>query len=190
MKIKSFGLQPLILMIILIVIFPLTKAKAFVMDTNMMYFSDTATLADTTTTSRTQYDLGIGFAIRKNYLFMLSYGSFNSSDATSTTTTFACTNMGIRFGMYFGQGRGWYTSLDYGIKATVTYSGTSSEEYRGTSLKYDLGRLFWLGDSMALGLKLVYYAPSFNEKVVSSTLTTVSYTRATIYPGLSLLFDF
>ena len=180
-----------ILYFFLFVILPY-QAKALVLDLNTLYYSDQLTLSSPSTVSRLEWDLGIGFDVKKAHIFALSYGSFSATDTiSSTTTTFVTTDMGFRYGYFFSNRKTWLFTITYNLISKAAYNnGTTNVELRGTSLKADMGYNFWIGDYSALALKIFYYAPSFTEEVNTTTLTKVSYSRAVIYPGLNLFYMF
>lgn len=168
--------------------------KASMIDINAGYLSDTMTTSSTVVTTRTNYDfaLGIHLGSKKNYFIAISYGSLATSDQTTTTTTFASQDTGIKFGTLFGKGRSWAFSVTYNFIGKAAYkAGAATEvELRGTSLKSDLGYYMWLGESTALAFKFMYYAPAFIEQVSGSTITKVSYSRATVMPGMNFYWEY
>lgn len=186
-------LLPILLSILFISFFPSSRAKAAFIDLNFLYFSDTLTTSSTVTTSRTSYDLGFGltFGSGNRWLGGLNFGGGTFEDAATTTTSYAFTDLGIKIGFFLSPRKTWLTTLAYNISSTADYdNGTSTYTLRGTSIKADLGYCVWIMDSVAVALKLYYYLPSITESVLGTTLTEVSYSRSTIYPGFSLMGTF
>jgi hypothetical protein len=82
--------------------------------------------------------------------------------------------------------------VTYNLQTKAAYKAPAAAEVelRGTSIRTDFGYNMWLSESVALAFKILYYAPSFIEQVSGTTLTTISYTRATILPGMNLYWEF
>lgn len=165
-------------------------ASATFIDINGLYMSDTFAANATTTSSRTSYDLGIGLEFGKGdrWIGGLNYGGGTFTDEGTTTVTFGFTDLGIKIGYFFSSRKTWFSTLAYNISSSAKYdNGTTEVELRGTSLKADLGYAVWVSDSIAVAMKLCYYAPTFVESVDGTTITDISYTRTLIYPSLSLM---
>lgn len=168
-----------------------------IVNINTLYFSDTLTTSTSAVTTRTQYDLGIGIHIgsKKMVLAQLLYGSYSAADtANSITQTYSVTDMGINFGFYIGKARNWIFDIAYMLISKAKYNdgtGGTGVEWRGTAIKADFGYLFDIDENFQFSTKLYYYSPSFTEQVTdTTTLATVSYRRATIYPGFALYWVF
>lgn len=181
-------------LIIFSIMFLSNLVQASMLDLNLGYISDTMTTTSSVVTTRTDYDfaLGIHLGTKKNFYIALSYGSFVASDQTTTTTTFTSQDTGLKLGTLFGKGRTWAFSVTYNFIGKAAYkNGAATEvELRGTSMKGDIGYYMWLGESTALAFKLIYYAPTFIEQISGTTITPISYTRATILPGMNFYWEY
>lgn len=181
------------LLVVTLIFLSATSALASYADLNILYFNDQFTTASSATYSRTMYDLSLGYEISKDKKsnLALNFGSATFTEKGTTTTTFTNSDTGIKFIYFFTRSKTWLSSLTYNFIAKAKYNdGTSEVELRGTSIKADFGYNFAIGDYSGIALKLVYYAPSFSESVANSTITTVSYKRTIIYPGLSYIYLF
>jgi hypothetical protein len=180
--------------LLFVCLWPYSRAQATYIDINFLSISDTFKTASTTTISRTTYDLGIGYELGKSdsLIWALSYGAGTFSDATgSSKTTFTFTDLGLRLGYFITKQKSWFASITYNLNSIAKYNdGTSEVELRGTSTKADVGYVFRPTDAIGVAAKIIYYAPTYKESVASTTLTKVNYTRAIVYPGLSLSFLF
>jgi hypothetical protein len=171
---------------------PLTSKAQFV-DLNILSFSDTFTTSTTNKLSRSIYDIGLGTLMGKGdaWLWGLSYAAGSFSDQSTSTVTYTFTDLGLKIGLFWTKQKSWFNTITYNFQSTAKYNdGTTAVELRGTSIKADIGYAFWPSETMALAVKIFYYAPSFKESVVSGTLTTISYTRALIYPSFSLMVSY
>lgn len=176
-------------------VFSSTKARAFSVDVNAFYYSDTLTAAKTNTASRLAWDGALMLSLTRKGDVVLgwNYSSITASDVIDTTTVdYSSTEMGPRLGYYFDKKNTFSLFATYNMIATAQYSyaGTAAE-WRGTSLKGELGYLPTINDELFVGIKIIYYKSSFGESVTNSTtLTNVSYGRAIIYPAFALSYRF
>lgn len=162
-------------------IFISLKAQAQHIDLNVLSFTDTFKTSTTNTISRSIYDVGIGTLMGKgdSWMWGLSLGSGAFSDQATVTTTFTFTDLGLKVGLFWTKQKSWFNTITYNFQSTAKYNdGTNAVELRGTSIKADIGYAFWPSESMAIAVKIFYYAPSYKESVVSETLTKVSYARS------------
>ncbi|MBX3019451.1 MAG: hypothetical protein KF767_16310 [Bdellovibrionaceae bacterium] len=167
-------------------------ARAGILDLNVAYANDSVKTATTTTNSLMAYDLAVGIPIGKRDLYVsFAFGGYTSSFNPGTATTWNGTDMGIKFGGFFGRGKLFTSSLTYNLKSTVKYSdGTNSVELRGTSLRFDIGVNYWFADNAAVSAKLFYYSPTLGEEIDATTLNTVSYARTTMGQCIGLAWVF
>lgn len=176
-----------------LLIFISLKAQAQFIDLNVLSFTDTFKTEGTNSISRSIYDLGLGTLMGKggSWLLGLSFGSGAFSDVSTITTTYSFMDMGLKLGFFWTKQKSWFNTITYNFQSTAKYNdGTTPVELRGTSIKADIGYAFWPTDSMAVAIKIFYYAPSYKESLVAETLTKVSYTRALIYPSFSLMVSY
>lgn len=170
------------------------RAKATVIDINTYYFSETfSPPTGGNTVTRTAYDFGLGFDVKKNWLFMLNYTAYSATTTMgSTTDTYATGDMGFRFG-YLSSRKTFITTLTYNLTSTGTYTpGSGSERaLRGTSYKFDAGYNIWIGEASAISFRFAYFGTAYKEYVTgTTTLTNQSHTMASIYPSIGLFYLF
>jgi hypothetical protein len=180
------------LLLFLFLLFNSTVSFATHIDFNLLYFSDSFVAATTNSNARIEYDLGLGTELTndKQWVVALSTGSASFTDvANSVNTTFINTDTGLKLCYYFTKSRAVGSTITYNFMSKAKYNdGTTDLELRGSSVKADFGYTFW-SDTIGISLKLFYYAPSFNESFASGTVTTISYKRTLIYPGISIVFQ-
>jgi hypothetical protein len=177
-------------------IFSATPALAagFAADVDVFYFTDSFSTGSgsASTYGRTMWDLAPLIAIDKKAQWMIgwNYDSMSFTDTPSgTTTTLTVTDMGPKIAYYFNKSRSWEIAFTYDLITKGNYaSGGTTAELRGTAIKGELGYLPEMWEGIFIGAKLNYYKPSFNEQVVSTTLTKVTDGRTTIYPTFSVTF--
>lgn len=170
-----------------------SPGHALTFDVNAFYYSDDLTAASTTVTSRLIWDFAIMLNLdRKGRVVMgWSYGSVAATDETASVTEYASTEMGPRFGYYLDKDYLWSVFFTYNLVSTADFTtgGGATEEWRGTTMRGELGYMPIATESFFAGIKLIYYKAAYNEQVTgSTTLATNSYGRAMIYPSLSFIY--
>lgn len=176
-------------------IFLSTQSAFAFIEANVFYLSDTLTAATSSTSTKTFFEICLGFSIdsKGKYMVGWNYGSFATSDTTTTTDTYTSTQMGPRFVFQFGKGNDWSVGLAYNIstKAAYTPAGGTQEDWTGTGLKADFGYNFQLSEYTDLGIRLNYASATYTEKVVAqTTYSTISYTRPFIYPSVYFIYNY
>lgn len=160
----------------------------------MMFMTTDATVHTASPkTSSTIWATSYAFSVTKGKRFFVGWnvlGVSTSQDSGSgTPITYASTDMGPRLVVLSKSGT-WMGALSYNLRNTTSYDpGTgTAENLKGTSLFVELGYLPELNDTWRLGVKLNYYAPSFNESVVNdTTYSQVSYSKTTLFPSISAM---
>ena len=170
-------------------------SHAFSLDTGLFYFTDAFTAASDASNSRTFIDVAATINIDKKgfYIVGWSYGILQATDESSSEVTYSLTEMGPIFGYYFDRAKAWPILLVYNLQATADYDtgSGSSQSLRGTSYRASFGYRPLISESLHIGMFLNYHTASFSESLVgSSTFSTVSYSRAVIYPSLTISYDF
>lgn len=177
----------------LILFFIGVTAHATYIDINMLSFSDSLKTDSTVAMSRTMYDISFGTLMGKpdNWIWAVTYGSSAFSDKSTTTTTFSVADLGVKFGYFWTKQKSWFTTITYNLQSTAKYNdGTTASELRGTSIRADLGYAFWPSENLGVSARIFYYAPTFKESIVDTSITKVSYSRSLIAPCISLMFNY
>ncbi len=165
-------------------------------DTNLYYTSEGLTTAAATTSTRTMYDIGVGFSVGKSNQFQVgwNYTGHATSDSTAgVATTYTSTQMGPRFVFYFDKGLRWRTSFAYNLSTSANYTAgaAAAEKWKGTGLGADFGYQFEVNQAFSIGARLNYSTATYNESLVNgTTYSTVSYVKTFMYPSVGLNFLF
>lgn len=166
----------------------LDRAFAHV-ELNLFYDSDSLSTGTAATSTKMFIDGTVGFEIDRKGMYLVgwNYSLYSTSETSATTTTYASTQMGPRFLVMLDKNKNWSVGLSYNLVTTATYSDGSgtSEKWKGTGIKADLGYTFALSDSIRFGLRLNYSMTSYVEKLVGDTdYSVISYSRSTMYPSV------
>ncbi|OFZ14658.1 MAG: hypothetical protein A2Z20_03750 [Bdellovibrionales bacterium RBG_16_40_8] len=171
-----------------------SMAGGAVFDLNTFYFTDSLTQTSEDKYDLTTYAFLLGFMLDNKGRYQLgwnyaSYSTNNISD--STTKEYKSSQMGPAFVMYLNKDRTLRFGFAYNLSTAGTYteSPATSEKWRGTGLAGDLGYQFQYSESFSFGMRLNYSSTTFNEKLVDTTQTTVSYKKNIIYPSIALTVE-
>jgi hypothetical protein len=173
-----------------------THAYGFSIDTNVFYSTDALSAEEDTSDSRTLYDISFNLNLtKKGGIFIgWSYSGITiTQELNSIEADYSLTEMGPKLGFYFDKDKELVLAVVYNLIATATYDdGTTDADWRGTTLKGELGYLPKIGEgSVGIGFKLNYHSATFAESITDeTTLDNVSYTRALIYPSFALTWFF
>ena len=170
-------------------------AAAFTLDSNLFYLSDALSITSDTTATKMFADFSVNLDLSKKGDITIgwSYSIISISDEVSgTETTFGLSEMGPRFGYYIDKERYWGLFLTYNIQSTAKYqSGATDVEWRGSSLKFELGYRPEILENLVAGMHLIYYAASFSEELTGSTsFSLISNSRSIIYPAFTVSYRF
>jgi hypothetical protein len=189
---KSFRLIGLICFYLLCA----TQAWAYV-ELNGFYSSDAlAQTSGNRTDSKMYFEGAIGFSIDKasRWLAGWGYASFSNAESAGagSDVKYSSTQMGPRFVYNIDKAKNWSMALAYYLvtKAEYSASGGTSEQWKGTALKFDAGYNLPITESFFVGLRMNYSAASYTDKYVGSTWTTESNTKTSIYPSAYSIFYF
>lgn len=118
-----------------------------------------------------------------------SYAMYSTTDAATTSTTISASDMGPKFTWFMDKKEFWSLSLTYNLIGSATYSAGSSDTWRGTSIKADIGWGPPLGDNSFLGIKINYYSATYTENLTGGTsYAQVSYARSFMYPSVFISY--
>ncbi len=167
-------------------------AQAAAIETNLFYLSDNLEAADKATGSKMFVDGAILINLTRRGRTMIGWnvGMINTADTGDTERSFSLQEMGPKLSFHMGREKEWGLAFVYNLNATAKYkAGADEAEWRGTSYKVEFGYNPQLTERLFGGLRLNYYTASFNEQLVGSTnYSTISNSRALIYPSFHLSF--
>lgn len=180
--------------IILLILFFQVKSIALSFETGLFYNTDKLTSTSEVSSSKTILDFAVMMGINKKNEFVLgwSYFSIQAKDQLSSgdTLSYTSTEMGPKIGFLFGKRRVYGIYLVYNLIGTAKYDdSTSTAEWRGTTMKYELAYMPEIKDNLNIGFKLNVYQANFSEQITeSTTLSKENNKRAIIYPTMSLAY--
>lgn len=171
-----------------------TNIWAAQIDLGVFYFTDAVSHTSENTYNRLAWDFFIGLNADKKarHVIGLNLNSVSTTDSIAgTETTFASSDLGIRYMFYMDKGLSWPIALTYNIQSTGTFNDGTEATWRGTSLLGSFGYIPEIEEGQHMGIYLNYYAGSYSERIVgTSTYTTVSYTKTMIYPSIVYSFRY
>ena len=183
-----------IIFLLLNILIAVSTARASFIDLNAMYLTDNLTTTTTAAGSKILTDFSLGFKIDNAAKFNVGWNLTNVaiSDSTATTTTFSSADQGIKILVFFDNALAWGFGAAYNMVAKAKYNdGTTEEEWRGSSIKFDIGYAAPINELFFAGLHLNYYSASYNEQILNKTsLATIAYARPIIYPSIYLSFRY
>jgi hypothetical protein len=169
------------------------KARAGLVDLNLLYYSDSQTATTSSSGSKLFYDVFLGFGVyNKNGIVIgWNYANYsNTSTSSATTTTYTSTQMGPKFIFFLNKDHNWRLGLAYNLLTSATYqvSGSPSETWKGTAYAIDIGYQFALSDDLLFGTRINYSISNFTEKLIGTAYSTVSNSQTFIYPSLAISY--
>lgn len=170
-----------------------SAAGGAVFDLNTFYLTDTLSTDDTDEHAITIYAFFLGFMLDNKKRFQLgwNYASYTTNNSSAgTETEYTSPQMGPAFVMFIDKDRNWRFSFAYNLVTTAEYtSGSTSEEWRGSGMAGDLGYQFQATEIFSFGLRLNYSTTAFSESLVGTTQSSVSHSKALIYPSIALTVE-
>jgi hypothetical protein len=184
MKIKTIQL---ILLFISLLLFQINTYGFFV-ESNIFYYSNTASTATELQDTDMAIDFTVGLDLTRTGSLVAGWSYLTVSDAGtvgSTVTTIASSGMGPKLKYYLNKKKNWNIGLTYILNSSTTYAstGATSEEWRGTIIKAELGYGMEFTETVYMGFNLNYYSTALTESIVGSAFTTISYSQGLIYPS-------
>ncbi len=180
-----------LVLLFLFTFFFLENSFSAVYDLNLFYDSRALTVSSAETGTKMFIEGSALVDISKNPHMAVgwSYAMYSTSDTTTTATTISASDMGPKFTWFMDKKELWSLSLTYNLIGSTTYSSGSSDTWRGTSIKADVGWGPQLGDNSFLGIKLNYYSATYTENLVGGTsYSQVSYARSFMYPSVFISY--
>lgn len=164
---------------------------AAILDFNAFYLTDTLKESATTKDNKTIYSGFVGFGLDKKKSFNVgwSYSSFTTIYKDSTTKkTYKSTQMGPGFVWFLDKDAHWRLGFSYNLSTDATYqlTGSTKEEWSGTSSNADFGYQIAVSESFMLGMRLNYSVTTIKSKLIDNTQTNVTYRKTLIYPSIGM----
>lgn len=191
MKNKDMKIWRLTILALLLIRQP---ANALTLDFGLFYLSDTLTVDSNTTSTRLMGDFAVTINLDRKGQWVIgwSYNTITITESGDNESEFGLTEMGPRLGYYIDKGKIWSLFFTYNMQSQADYSsGVTNAEWRGTSMKGELGFTPAFGENYHAGVRLNYFTASFDEQFTDgTTFSTISNKRSIIYPTFAFIYRF
>ncbi len=178
---------------ILLAVFLMHQRADAYLELSAFYSGDNFNLGSSSSTSRTQLQGSLGFAVDRKAHFLIGWNyawHTIAEEASSVSTSYSSTQMGPRLLWFFTRSKAWSLGLTYNLVTKAQYKAGSgpSEEWSGTAYKVDLGHNFALGESAFVGLRLNYLSVTYTSKLVGGSYSDISHTITSMYPAVFFVY--
>ncbi|MCB0366576.1 MAG: hypothetical protein H6624_07300 [Bdellovibrionaceae bacterium] len=169
------------------------QSHALMLDSNLFYISDSLDVTDQSF-SRHGFDLSLAMGLDQDSMLNLgvNVSSMGTMDSTGATeVTWSTLDYGVKFIAFLDRVKTWGLGLAYNLKAQGKYeSGGSELDWRGSSLKFDIGYNPLVFNGFYFGVRLSYYMAMYNEESTDggSSYTSKDVKRSFIYPSIYLSY--
>ncbi|MCB0385021.1 MAG: hypothetical protein KDD43_06485 [Bdellovibrionales bacterium] len=170
-----------------------THAKALMLDSNLFYISDALDVTDQTF-SRHGFDVSLAMGLDQDAMFNLgvNVSSMGTMDETGAAEVkWSTLDYGVKFIAFLDRVKTWGLGLAYNLNAAGKYeSGATELDWRGSSLKFDIGYNPLVVNGFYFGVRLSYYVAMYNEESTDggSSYTSKDVKRNFIYPSIYLSY--
>ena len=170
------------------------SSHAFVIDSNVFYFTDDTESDTDNSNAVTSYTFFIGFNLDKKGRYQAGWNYTSDStedDLNGQKEEYSSTQMGPAFVYFLDKELTWRLYFAYNLKTTADFTPTSGakEEWRGTSMIFNFGYQLAISESFAVGVRLNYSSSDYDESVVGTTKEDVSFSKVMMYPSLAITLD-
>lgn len=190
---KSFHQAILIFILAIVGTTFSSPAKALMLDSNLFYISDALDVTDQTFT-RHGFDLSLAMGLDQDAMFNLgvNISAMGTMDEVgSAETSWSTLDYGVKFIAFLTRVKTWGLGLAYNLKADGKYeSGGTEIDWRGSSIKFDIGYNPIIVNGFYFGVRLSYYVALYNEESTDggSNYTSKDVKRSFIYPSIYLSY--
>lgn len=180
------------LILILLILSQKSMASALI-DLNYIMFTDKNTVeTDTSTTSsKSLYNVALGFSIDSKKSFYFGWGLYSvltKDDVNQQKNNYSTQDMGPYFRYEFGK-KMYFFGLTYGIQTKTTFdTGGTSEEWLSTNYLVQLGINPEISDGFCVNFIFNYFSGSTKKKVISDVQTDVAYSKAFMSPSIGISY--
>lgn len=161
-----------------------------VVDSNLAYYTSALNTGTDATSSRMLGNISVGATFSTRFEVGWSVNYIDRSDnAGLGATTLAGTEMGPRFGMFFGPNDIFNVAFTWLALADATYTpaGSSAYSLQGMGYEAEIGAALPLTRHFRLGMKVLYDAESYSKSTnAANTTSEVSYASSALMPALYL----
>lgn len=180
--------------ILLLLLFSFTALSEVMIGLDYILFTDANTVEATTSTksSKTLYSINLQFAINQKKSVFLGWALYNvatKDDVNQQQSNYATQDMGPSLRYIFGRRGLYFLNVVYGVQTKTAYdSGGTSENWLGTNTLLQLGVSPEVSENFFVNFSFNYFNGAAKTKVVSSTQTDVSYSKAFMTPTVGMSY--
>jgi hypothetical protein len=155
------------------------------------FSSNSLSTSSESTNSQNFYNLSVMFNIDTKVHYNLGWAVFGISESSkvgATETSYSSFDMGPAFRWNIDKNGIFSITIVYGYLAKGKYSvGTTSQDWEGSSLLLQFGMQAPVReDKFYVGLTLNSYTGTYTDKIVSNVKSSVSATKTSVFPMVSL----
>jgi hypothetical protein len=169
------------------------KAEALI-GLDYILFTDINTVESDTsaTSSKSMYLFNVQFSINSKKNLRIGWALYSvttSDEVNNQQSNYATQDMGPSIRYEFGRSGLYYVNFVYGIQVKTTYdSGSTSQTWLGTNYLAQVGVAPEISDSFAVNFAFNFFNGAAITKVVTTTQTDVSYSKAFMTPTVGLTY--
>ena len=162
-----------------------------VLESNLFYYTNALTSTTSDTQSKWLGEVFAGGSIPKYYFMGWNVNLNNRSTSSAAgSTSLTTTEMGPRFGAFFGKGGIYSVALTFNPLVSATFNppnGGGTEKWQGYGYLIELGFAPQVGKVLYAGVKIIYDVARYSSRTDAGNITSsVSYTQSSIFPSLYL----
>lgn len=174
------------LVFLILILFSIQVNAGAGLDLGYTTLTDSYTQNSTGSNTRSLYRLTPYLGLDRADRFMLGWsmiGGTFSDTVSGTATTVTTSDNGPTILWNMTKSKIWTLSYTYGMSSKSSYtSGATTEAWEGTSSLIELGYAPPISETMSLGLRIGSYQTTATKKIVTTTITDISYTRTMLVP--------
>lgn len=169
------------------------RANALMLDSNLFYLSDSLDITDQTF-SRHGFDLSLAMGLDQDAMLNLgvNVSAMGTMDeASGTEVKWSTFDYGVKFIAFLDRVKTWGLGLAYNLKAEGNWkSGATELDWRGSSVKFDIGYNPLVFNGFYFGVRLSYYVALYNEESTNggSSYSSKDVQRSFVYPSIYLSY--
>ena len=169
------------------------KAEALI-GLDYILFTDKNTVESNTSasSSKSMYLFNVQFAINSKKSLRIGWALYSVTtvdEVNNQKSNYTTQDMGPSIRYEFGHAGLYYVNFVYGIQVKTTYdSGSTSQTWLGTNYLTQFGVSPEISDSFSVNFAFNYFSGAATTKVVTTTQTDVSYSKAFMTPTVGLTY--
>lgn len=160
---------------------------------SLFYGTDNFTTSSSVQNGKSHYALDLFANLENKYRF---FGGFHVdqisvTDTGAVSTTFTSLNMGPMLMWIIDRKQTFSLAAGYHILSKGSYNdGSATQELTGTGLWASFGIMPEIDEHLFVGVKYNYASYNYTKSLVGSASSDIAYTRALVFPSLSLSWHY